>query len=184
MHQVRCPRCGQSYWQGQRHVCPPQSRPQQPPAKAADPPVRRLADKLPAELWGLLCDHLHPHPAPHAGWCPDLGAGFCGVHGLAFGVGKRPVARPQTVGPSSSGPSTRSAPAVFNQSSSASSEMRQLRPTRRPGMRPRLSQSLTVSSDACNTSAACLTVRILAISVPSGPSWPAILYHKRQVLSG
>ena len=41
MHQVRCPRCGQSYWQGQRHVCPPQSRPQQPPRKRQTP---RYAD--------------------------------------------------------------------------------------------------------------------------------------------
>ena len=30
MQQVRCPRCGQSYWQGTPHVCPPQPQPQPP----------------------------------------------------------------------------------------------------------------------------------------------------------
>ena len=27
MHQIQCPKCGQYYWQGQHHVCPPHIRP-------------------------------------------------------------------------------------------------------------------------------------------------------------
>lgn len=37
MQQVRCPRCGQSYWQGTPHVCPPKPTPPlPPPARYAD----------------------------------------------------------------------------------------------------------------------------------------------------
>ena len=36
MHQIQCPKCGQYYWQGQHHVCPPQPRPPTTPARSAD----------------------------------------------------------------------------------------------------------------------------------------------------